>query len=135
MQMQPKSISDEAMSRLWQRMTEIYGRTFEASFGHTGGQAYTAWHTSLAGISLMQIKTALEALIAEGHEHPPNLIKFMRLCRENQPASHRAFLPDPPITQTSSVAQTNLTQMREQAGLPEKPLTGWKQMKPVGLME
>ncbi|MBU8921759.1 MAG: hypothetical protein KOO63_08065, partial [Bacteroidales bacterium] len=30
------------------------------------------------------IKRGLDALIAEGGEYPPNLIKFLRLCRESK---------------------------------------------------
>jgi len=62
-------------------MLEIYGRQWEASFGHIDGDAFATWRDALMEFTPHQIKRGLDAVRAEGHEFPPNLIKFCRLCR------------------------------------------------------
>ena len=77
-------------------MLELYGRQWEASYGHVGGEAFISWRDGLSGLSFEQIKTGLEYLLAEGGEYPPNLIKFMRLCRMKGHPSHQTFRPQLP---------------------------------------
>ena len=95
------NISERTIARLWQRMAELYGRPWEASCGLVGGRVFKTWNKALASLTPQQIKTGLDCLKAEGSEFPPNLIKFLRLCRTVVPLSHRkvdfAALPPPDI--------------------------------------
>jgi hypothetical protein len=63
-------------------MLELYGRLWEASYGHVDGDAFKAWRGALIEFTPLQIKAGLDALVKEGASGPPNLIKFLRLCRE-----------------------------------------------------
>lgn len=74
-------LSERIARKLWQRMLELYGRQWEASYGHVDGDAFPAWRDALAELSADQVKRGLDSVIAEGNEFPPNLIKFLRLCR------------------------------------------------------
>lgn len=128
---QPASgISESVVARLWQRMTELYGRQWEASYGHVGGEVFQRWFDALAPLSIEQIKRGLEAVVSEAHEYPPSLIKFLRLARTAPAASHLPLLPEPPVKQTQSVGERSLAQLRRMAGLKPKPLSGWKQPRP-----
>ena len=92
--------ADRAVKRLWQRMLELYGRQWEASYGHIDGDAFPAWRDALAGMKPEHIKRGLDRVIAEGNEFPPNLIKFLRLCRTPEYTTmspSRAALPPPNV--------------------------------------
>jgi len=68
-------------------MLELFGRQWEASYGHVDGKAYTAWRDAMTQFTPDEVGRGLRALIDEGSEFPPNLIKFMRLCRTPVPPS------------------------------------------------
>ena len=70
-------------------MAEIYGSKWESQYGAIGGSAFETWHSGLAALTTDQIKRGLEALIEEGHDWPPNMIKFHRLCRDAKPTMHK----------------------------------------------
>lgn len=97
----PPNISEKLIARLWQRMAELYGRLWESSYGLVGGRDFKTWSKALTSLTPQQIKTGLDYLIAEGSEYPPNLVKFLRLCRTVVPSSHRTVdftaLPPPDI--------------------------------------
>lgn len=82
-------------------MLELYGRQWEASYGHVDGDVFPAWRDALASLQPEHVKRGLEAVIAEGSEFPPNLIKFLRLCKTVVPASHKTVdmksLPPPNV--------------------------------------
>ena len=72
-------------------MLELYGRQWEVSCGHVDGAAFPAWRDALAELSPQRIKGGLDLLKAEGSDYPPNLVKFLRLCRESKTTP--AFIP------------------------------------------
>ena len=95
---QPLNASaDEIAERLWSRMMALYGRQWEASYGLVDGDAFPEWSKALSTMTPAQIKTGLDAVVAEGNEFPPNLIKFLRLCRITTPAyfNPATLLPAP----------------------------------------
>lgn len=109
--------------RLFQRFLELYGRQWESAYGHVDGDAFSAWRDAIATMTTEQIKTGLDAVIAEGSEYPPNLIKFLRLCRTKSVAYHRpanlAALPPPNINRQPKVRvakERHLKAMRELLG-------------------
>ena len=83
--------SEKIARRLWQRMLELYGRQWEASYGHVDGEVFPAWRDALTELNPNQIKSGLDAVIKEGHDYPPNLIKFMRLCRSGPPPAYKTY--------------------------------------------
>jgi len=93
--------TDRIIEKLWQRLLEIYGRQWEAAYGHVDGDAFPVWRDGIKGLTVEQIKNGLDALMDEGSEFPPNLIKFLRLCKKSVPASFKTFdgkaLPPPNI--------------------------------------
>ena len=98
--------NDKVAQRLWQRMLELYGRQWEASYGHVDGDVFPAWRDALANLSADKIKRGLEAVISEGNEYPPNLIKFLRLCKTapySTMSESRVALPPPDIRNNPEV--------------------------------
>ncbi len=97
----------EIMERLWKKMLSFYGRQWEASYGHVDGEVYKDWSAAIANLSVEQIKTGLDEIAKEGNEFPPNLIKFMRLCRTSTSPSFVTFnskaLPPPDISKRPKV--------------------------------
>jgi len=95
------------MIRLWGKLLALYGRQWEASYGHVNGNVFKEWQKALSGLSTSQIKIGLDALVQEGGDFPPNLIKFLRLCRTNVPAYYRkadlASLPPPNVHRSPEV--------------------------------
>ena len=78
----------------------LYGRQWEVSYGHVDGDVFPAWRDALDGLSTDKIKRGLDAVIEEGSEFPPNLIKFLRLCRTPPyftMSPNRNALPPPDI--------------------------------------
>jgi len=86
------------MLRFWDRMTEIFGRQWEANFGTVEGSAFTTWAQGLADLSLPQIALGFDALVKAGGEYPPNLPKFRSLCGHDanrvQTYANRNFTQD-----------------------------------------
>lgn len=65
-------------------MLELYGRQWEVSCGHVDGAVFPTWCEALTELSPQTIKGGLDLLKAEGSDYPPNLVKFLRLCRESK---------------------------------------------------
>lgn len=95
---QQQNISEQMIGRIWQRLSECYGTAWENSYGVVGGVTFKSWAEALAQFSPEQLMRGLQAVIQEGSDFPPNLIKFIRLCRTAPPEAHRsipAALPQP----------------------------------------
>lgn len=63
-----------------------------------GDETYLAWESALLTYTEAQVMRGYESLLAENTDYPPNLIKFMRLCRTPPNPSHRIVdkaLPKP----------------------------------------
>jgi hypothetical protein len=77
----------------------LYGRQWEASYGHIDGEAFKDWSDALGDVPLAKIKNALDALVEDEQvEFPPNLIKFLRLCRTSSPPNSQMYKSLPPAT-------------------------------------
>ena len=103
-------------------MSELYGRQWEVSFGHVGGSVFHAWCDALAILNPDHIKRGLDAVIAEGGDYPPNLIKFLRLCKTapyTTMSPNRAALPPPNVHKDPKVItakEKHFAAMRELLG-------------------
>jgi hypothetical protein len=87
-------------------MMSTYGIQWERSYGHVDGQAFTEWSESLRHVPPMKIKAGLDLLLTDPSldpSFPPNMIKFLRLCRSAPPpVSHSKQLPPPASRNTRS---------------------------------
>lgn len=90
---------ERIMEKLWGKMLGLYGRQWEASYGHVDGEAFRDWTEALQSVKLENIQYGVQQLINEGTEFPPNLIKFLRLCRKpHVPDMYKPFESPPMIT-------------------------------------
>lgn len=79
---------EAVMTRLWQRMGEIFGNQWELNFGKPGGPSFTTWTEALAGYSELQIRNGLEQCRTWDNGFVPHLGQFAKLCltkRDNGP--------------------------------------------------
>jgi len=77
------SQNDEAlMVKFWNQMTVHYGSLWEKTNGAIGGYCYAGWRDAFDKIGVNAWKAGIQALIDEGSQHPPNLMKFKGLCRK-----------------------------------------------------
>lgn len=97
-------------------MLELYGRQWESSYGHVDGDVFPTWCDALAGLKPEKIKGGLDAVIAEGNQYPPNLIKFLRLCRTAPDASHKKYEPLPRPKTKYSVVRIERAKQRALTG-------------------
>jgi len=107
----------------------MYGRQWESSYGLVGDESYQSWSEALSQLQTMQIKRGIKALVAEGNEFPPNLIKFMRLCRQAPVTYHQpvpAALPRP--VPRYSVMRIERAKMLALTGESFEPVTKAKKM-------
>ena len=114
-----QSDADKIATHLWGEMLKFYGRQWETSYGHVDGKAYIAWRDALMTLKPEQIRRGLDAVIDEGNEYPPNLIKFLRLCRTppyTTMSPSRAALPPPNVhrdPKTISAKEKHLAAVKE----------------------
>jgi len=114
-------------------MLAIYGRQWEASYGHVDGDAYPEWRDALARLETNQIQRGLLAVENEGNEHPPNLIKFLRLCRTVEPYSNHNKAPALPRPKPRySVMRIEMAKQRALTGkafkvadIPDRMVMDW----------
>ena len=71
---------EAVMTRLWQRMGELFGNQWELNFGKAGGPSYRTWMEGLADYSELQLKNGLEQCRTFDSGFVPNLPQFARLC-------------------------------------------------------
>ena len=113
------SDADKIATHLWGEMMKLYGRQFESSYGQVDGETYKAWRDGLMTVKPQQIRAGLEAVIQEGNEFPPNLIKFLRLCRTaiyTTMSPQTAALPPPNVhldPKTISAKEKHLEAVKE----------------------
>lgn len=63
-------------------MTVHYGSLWEKTNGAIGGICFQGWRDALDKIGKDAFTSGVQALIDEGSQHPPNLMKFKGLCRK-----------------------------------------------------
>ncbi|MBT8449126.1 MAG: hypothetical protein KJO69_05525 [Gammaproteobacteria bacterium] len=107
-------------------MLKFYGRQWEASYGHVDGHAYIAWRDALMTLQPKQIRRGLDAVIDEGNEYPPNLIKFLRLCRDPgyfTMSESRVSLPPPNVhkrPEVQTAKEKALAEMKKTLGIDKQ---------------
>lgn len=80
--------SERVMTRLWLRMTKIYGHRWTAGFGESDDGT---WAKGLRGMSPEQIAFGLSRCVERGDSWPPTLPEFRALCT---PTAADLGLPD-----------------------------------------
>lgn len=84
-----KKLSDKAISRIWEKMSAIYGHRWVSSYGlHVDDagnmtQAAETWRLGLEGLSHEQLASGFSALLTAGMEWPPTLPEFRELCLQS----------------------------------------------------
>ncbi len=84
-------------------MLSLYGRQWESSYGQIDGSGYNEWMQSLGSMTQKQVGNGMTQLMDEGNEFPPNLMKFLRLCRTTRPVEPKPFIALPPVKRKYSV--------------------------------
>ena len=75
---------ERLMEWLWGKMILAYGNQWESNYGHVDGPAFESWSKALSSIRPASFKFGLNQLLTDktmNTNFPPNLIKFLRLCR------------------------------------------------------
>jgi hypothetical protein len=81
-----KKLSDRVISRIWEKMSAIYGHRWVSGYGlhvdESGQMSATAetWALGLFGLSREQLQRGFESLLKNGQEWPPTLPEFLDLC-------------------------------------------------------
>lgn len=75
---------EAVMTRLWQRMGEIFGNQWELNFGKPGGPSYRTWTEALARYSEQQIRNGLEQCRLWDSGFIPHLGQFAKMCLTKQ---------------------------------------------------
>ena len=89
------------MAILWQRMTESFTSIWLSQYVTIGGDTFLIWSRHLTEFSPRLIVDVAEQLIEHAieteNEYPPNLIRFIRHCRNERQARHnrKKILPAP----------------------------------------
>lgn len=71
---------EAVMTRLWQRMAEIFGQQWELNFGRPGGPSYRTWLDGLADYSEAQLANGLAHCRTWDSGFVPHLGQFAKLC-------------------------------------------------------
>jgi hypothetical protein len=110
------------MERFWGKMLGMYAGQWERDYGHIGGSAFLEWRDALSGTDPMRIRHGFEQLKREDDpretKYPPNLVKFLRLCRQatSAPSHSRAVLLDPPKNKDPGAAERHFNAARALLG-------------------
>ena len=82
---------------MWDKFTTGYQHLWANTYGEIGGDEYHNWAKALNCIDPQKVMAGIARAIKECTDYPPNLIKFLRFCREEKVAYHQAakFLPPP----------------------------------------
>jgi hypothetical protein len=110
----PAASTDTKMvSRLWLRMTEIYGHKWSSSYGETPSET---WSRGISGMSFDELKRGLSECLNSGNAWPPSLPEFLAMCkptkRENA-AMYRNVPQLPAPVSDKATAAANLAKLRQ----------------------
>lgn len=72
-----RSMADNVMDRLNQRMAEIYGHRWTSAYTR---ESLDTWAKGLGDMTVVQIRRGVEACIAGAFAWPPTLPEFRELC-------------------------------------------------------
>lgn len=88
------SATERLVSRLWQRMGEVYGAAWVNQYGAVGGAAFQTWCKGLADMTGEQIKVGFEKTIQRDSRYAPSLPEFRQCCGKggDWPDARAAFV-------------------------------------------
>ena len=97
---QEKNISENSLKAtaiLWDKFTTGYQHLWANTYGEIGGNEYHSWAMALNDVDPKKVMAAIARSVKECTDYLPNLIKFLRFCREESPAYHdpAVLLPPP----------------------------------------
>lgn len=90
----PSGLDERHIRRLWQRMVEIYGHRWLASYGDRDADG--TWMAGLRDLSTAAIAVGLEKCVRRPDPWPPTLPEFRTLCEPTPedfglPSTHEAY--------------------------------------------
>lgn len=117
-----EKIPTEWVDRIFNCMTEFYGKRWEKNFTTTYSEDFlkTIWWNGLTGLTYDQIKGALilcKRAAQELYNNPPNVIEFYLYAKgTNRP--YIDYQPKKIIKARPEIANENIEIMRKQVGRP-----------------
>lgn len=121
------------ISRLWERMTALYGSRWMLEYGNalradgTLESVADMWADALEGLSNDKISAGIRACVDRDRQQPPTMPEFLRLCGYQSPsrvAYHQPFLPAqtrPPVDTPVMQCQRITDELRNQAAVELYP--------------
>lgn len=83
----------KVISRLWQRMQQMYGHSWHSAYGATDDGT---WAVGLADFTAEEIGLGLRRCLDRNSSFPPSLPEFRALCRPKQKRENAAMYHIPP---------------------------------------
>ena len=122
---QEKNISEDSLkvtAILWDKFTIGYQHLWSNTYGAIGEDEYHNWAKALNDVDPNKVMAGIARAIKECTDYPPNLIKFLRFCREEKAAYHQdaKFLP-PPVKEDQNAIEEWKKAARELGYLPQPP--------------
>ena len=115
----PEEQQIRAITRLWQRMTQLWGHRHLSAWGQcadaNGNLTDTAelWLQGLSRFTLSEIGNGVNKMVEKGQEWPPTLPEFMQMCKPKRLAPYHKMakaLPAPEVD--SAIAYAELKKIR-----------------------
>ena len=115
-----KNISEDSLkvtAILWDKFTIGYQHLWANTYGVIGGQEYQNWAKALSTVDPQKVMAAIGRAVKECTDYPPNLIKFLRFCREETPVYYQpANLLPPPKREDPKAKEAHFKAVRELFG-------------------
>jgi hypothetical protein len=78
----PRESADAIVDRLFARLTTMYGKHWLDLWVGVPMEAVKAeWSRALTGVSVEQVRLALDSMLDKGNAFPPTMPEFVSLCR------------------------------------------------------
>lgn len=110
----PEEQQIRAITRLWQRMTQLWGHRHLSAWGQcadaNGNLTDTAelWLQGLGRFTLPEIADGVTEMVEKGQEWPPTLPEFMAMCKPKRLAPYHKMakaLPAPEVDRAIAYAE------------------------------
>ncbi len=120
----PEEQQIRAITRLWQRMTQLYGHRHLSAWGQcadaNGNLTDTAelWLQGLGRFTLSEVGNGVNKMVEKGQEWPPTLPEFMHLCKPKRLAPYHKMaqaLPAPTVDRSIVMAELKKIRARRAA--------------------
>ena len=102
-------------------MTDGYQHLWANTYGAIGGNEYITWAKAIDSVDPKRAMQTIADVLKEGLDYPPNLVKFLRMCRQSTASYHRAAdldaLPPPNVHRRPEVISAKEKHFKAVKGL------------------